>query len=105
MRPYDAYKWQELQANILKRKSLCEECKSVGIISPADMVSHIKECKDYESFFSVYNLESLCFRCYKVKKLSPLNLNKKELISETTPTHLEKQKASFEVQQRQEVKA
>ncbi len=66
---YSSRKWRKKREKILKRDGYqCQECKKYGRRTPATIVHHIKEIKEYpELAFDSSNLESICLACHNAK--------------------------------------
>jgi 5-methylcytosine-specific restriction enzyme A len=63
---YKSKAWEKCRKIALQRDEfLCQSCLKNGNYTPADMVHHIKERKDYpELALDLDNLESLCNPCH-----------------------------------------
>lgn len=63
-RGYDS-RWDKVRALKIKQNPLCEECLKHGIVSPAEIVHHIKPVDEYpELLLDMENLVSLCRQCH-----------------------------------------
>ena len=61
--------WQKLRKVILRNSPLCVYCQKKGILTPAEVVDHIKPHRgDRELFFDANNLQSLCKKCHDSDK-------------------------------------
>lgn len=66
-RGYNA-RWRKARKAYLKQNPLCVACKSIGVITEATVVDHIKPHKgDQELFWDRSNWQSLCKRCHDRK--------------------------------------
>ena len=64
-RGYDAL-WRKVRNRKLKANPLCENCQSVGILKPADIVHHIVPVETDKTIRLVpENLMSLCRDCHE----------------------------------------
>lgn len=63
---YNSAAWIKCRESVLIRDDyLCQECLKQGILTPADMVHHIKHFLDYpELALDEDNLTSLCNPCH-----------------------------------------
>jgi 5-methylcytosine-specific restriction enzyme A len=63
---YDSIAWKKCRKLVLLRDNyLCQECLSVGQVTSADMVHHIKSFEDHpELALDIDNLASLCYPCH-----------------------------------------
>ncbi|MDZ5609754.1 HNH endonuclease signature motif containing protein [Bacillus pseudomycoides] len=63
---YDSKAWRDCRRLALTRDNyLCQECLKHNIITPADMVHHIKERSEYPGLaLTLDNLISLCNACH-----------------------------------------
>ncbi|MBQ7232365.1 MAG: HNH endonuclease [Bacillales bacterium] len=63
--------WDKCRRLALERDSyLCQDCLKQNILTPADMVHHIKELKDYPHLsLTLSNLVSLCNGCHNKKHI------------------------------------
>ena len=60
--------WRKIRANQLAKWPLCEECLSVGVITPAKVVDHIIPHRGkWTVFTDTENLQSLCESCHNRK--------------------------------------
>jgi len=57
---YHTKRWKQTRAAFLKRRPLCEECKRLGITTPATVVDHIRQIKLGGHEFDFNNLQALC---------------------------------------------
>ena len=68
---YQSAAWDKCRRLALERDSyLCQNCLKQNILTPADMVHHIKELKDYPHLsLTLSNLVSLCNGCHNKKHI------------------------------------
>lgn len=69
---YKSVRWQRTSRNYRYKYPTCEICLKLGIVSPADVVDHIKERKDLlvdeqHLLYDESNLMSLCHACHNRK--------------------------------------
>ena len=68
---YHSVAWEKCRLLALERDNfLCQDCLKNNKITPADMVHHIKELKDYPQLsLTLSNLISLCNSCHNKKHI------------------------------------
>ena len=67
---YSLTRWRQLRAWHIRHNPLCAECARLGLVTPAEVVDHIRGHRDpgWEArFFDAANLQSLCHPCHAVK--------------------------------------
>lgn len=77
---YNSKAWKKKRPIILKRDHyLCQYCLQRKTITPADVVHHIKELKDYpELALEDENLISLCHTCHNYEHPDKSRRKKKQ---------------------------
>ena len=68
---YQSAAWEKCRRLALERDSyLCQDCLKQNILTPADMVHHIRELKDCPQLsLTLSNLVSLCNACHNKKHI------------------------------------
>jgi len=65
---YNSTKWRKLRKRKFTEEPLCEHCFKLNIITPTDVIDHIKPVLDYPELSYTYsNLQSLCHGCHNNK--------------------------------------
>ena len=64
---YQSSAWRKLRAVKLHQQPLCEECLRRGIMTPAQMVDHIRPINKGGAALDQKNLQSLCHACHNRK--------------------------------------
>lgn len=72
MKFYKSRRWERTSRNYRYKHPVCEVCLHLGIVSPANVVDHIKERKDLADYeqhllYDESNLMSLCHACHNKK--------------------------------------
>lgn len=58
---YNTSRWRKLRKEFLAEHQFCEECKKIGVYSPAVIVDHVKAHKGNERlFWDESNWQGLC---------------------------------------------
>lgn len=66
--PYNTSRWKRLRLAKLADKPLCEECRAIGILTPANTVDHITPVNHGgDPFPTLDGLRSLCPSCHGAK--------------------------------------
>jgi 5-methylcytosine-specific restriction enzyme A len=93
---YKSKAWEKCRETIMERDNyLCQKCLKRKKITPADMVHHIKELKDYpELALNEDNLISLCNPCHNEEhpdkgKKKPKKRNSKIKVVKSKANHEE----------------
>jgi 5-methylcytosine-specific restriction protein A len=69
-RVYDRRHWRRVRAHKLSVSPLCEDCREVGIITPACHVDHIRSIRDGGAIYDLANLRANCASCHSRKTAS-----------------------------------
>lgn len=65
---YNTSRWRKLRKQFLHEHPLCVECKGEGIISPSEVVDHVKPHEgDERLFWDESNWQALCKCCHDKK--------------------------------------
>lgn len=69
---YKSKHWERTSRNYRYKQPICERCLTLGIVTPADVVDHVKERKDLSDdeqhlLYDESNLMSLCHACHNRK--------------------------------------
>lgn len=72
---YKSARWQRTSRNYRYKHPVCELCQKLGIVTPADVVDHVKERKDLtideqHLLYDENNLMSLCHAHHNQKSAS-----------------------------------
>ena len=66
---YDTQRWRHLREICLDKNPLCAMCLKMGRETPASVVDHIEPHNgNYDLFWEVNNLQSLCASCHSGSK-------------------------------------
>ena len=65
-RGYDL-RWRKVRAWYIRNNPLCSNCYANGIITPAEMVHHIRPISAGGSVADPDNLEALCNKCHALR--------------------------------------
>lgn len=65
---YSSARWRATRASVLRRSPLCEDCRRLGRLTPAEHVHHVLPRKDRPDLaYRPENLESLCQPCHNAR--------------------------------------
>ncbi|MGO3732065.1 MAG: HNH endonuclease signature motif containing protein [Vagococcus sp.] len=71
LRLYNSKRWRTTSKIYRINHPICENCLSIGIIKPVDVVDHIIEVKDdWNLRYEETNLQSLCHNCHNQKTIN-----------------------------------
>ena len=65
---YDSALWKKVRASKLRQDPWCEQCKSEGRATPAEMVDHRVRLRDGGARVAPDNLTSMCHACHNAKR-------------------------------------
>jgi 5-methylcytosine-specific restriction protein A len=66
---YHTYRWRKLRQAYAEKNPLCEHCLRYDILTPVDVVDHVREVKDGGEPFDYNNLMSMCRSCHSAKTI------------------------------------
>ena len=78
---YNSNRWRRLRNDYIKHNPLCVLCKKNNRTTAAKVVDHIIEIADGGDIWNIYNLQSLCDKCHRIKTAHAVNRRKKNNIN------------------------
>ncbi len=64
---YSTARWRRLRDSFIRMHPLCAECDRHALVTPGEVVDHVKELKDGGDPWDVDNLMTLCRSCHQKK--------------------------------------